>query len=193
MFNMQSARKRGELYVGLWLPEPAIADGGFGGAVNPLESGTGKNGNPANYIERQENITYVMLVILERLIAVERSVFLLRETLDFDYGEIADIVQKSEANCRKILSRAKEKLQGSAGEGDSAEANDPMRRNKEQAWVFAKAFMQAAPPCFAIWMAVLRPSPRLPPVIIEIVVMVTSSSQESFLITLPSAATCEEK
>lgn len=140
----QSARKRRELYVGQWLPEPAIADGGFGGAANALGSATGKNGNPANYIERQESITYVMLVILERLTAVERAVFLLRETLDFDYGDIADIVQKSEANCRKILSRAKEKLQGSAKEGDRAEATDPMRGNKDQAWAIAKAFIQTA-------------------------------------------------
>ncbi|WP_306795387.1 sigma factor-like helix-turn-helix DNA-binding protein, partial [Cohnella sp. GbtcB17] len=85
------------------------------------------------------NITYVMLVMLERLTAVERAVFLLRETLDFNYGEIADIVQKSEANCRKILSRAKEKLQGSAEEDGGAEAIDPMRRNEEQAWAIAKA------------------------------------------------------
>lgn len=136
----QSARKRREIYVGQWLPEPAITNGG-GGA---LGSATGKNGNPANYIERQENITYVMLVMLEKLTAIERAVFLLRETLDFDYQEIADIVQKSEANCRKILSRAKQKLQGSAGEGGGAEALDPMRRNEEQAWAYAKAFMQAA-------------------------------------------------
>jgi RNA polymerase sigma-70 factor (ECF subfamily) len=135
----QSARKRREFYVGQWLPEPAIADG-----AAALGSANGKSGNPANYIERQENITYVMLVMMERLTAVERAVFLLRETLDFDYGEIADIVQKSEANCRKIFSRAKEKLQGSGGEGGGAEAIDPMRRNEEQAWAFAKAFMQAA-------------------------------------------------
>ncbi|MDG0813836.1 sigma-70 family RNA polymerase sigma factor [Cohnella rhizosphaerae] len=140
----QSARKRREFYVGQWLPEPAISDGGVDGAPAALGSATGKNGNPAHYIERQENITYVMLVMLERLTAVERAVFLLRETLDFDYGEIADVVQKSEANCRKIFSRAKEKLQGLAGEGGGAEAIDPMRRNEEQAWAIAKAFIQAA-------------------------------------------------
>ncbi|SDE38746.1 RNA polymerase sigma-70 factor, ECF subfamily [Paenibacillus sp. UNCCL117] len=140
----QSARKRRELYVGQWLPEPAIAVDGVGCASGALGSATGKSGNPADYIERQENITYVMLVMLERLTAVERAVFLLRETLDFDYGEIADIVQKSEANCRKIFSRAKEKLQGSAVEGGGAEVIDPMRLNEEQAYAFAKAFMQAA-------------------------------------------------
>ncbi|MBD2845454.1 sigma-70 family RNA polymerase sigma factor [Paenibacillus sp. IB182496] len=140
----QSARKRHEFYVGQWLPEPAIADDEFGRAASPLGSATAESGNPANYIERQENITYMMLVMLERLNAVERAVFLLRETLDFDYGEIADIVQKSEANCRKIFSRAKEKLLGSTGEDGGAEAIDPMRLNEEQAWAFAKAFMQAA-------------------------------------------------
>jgi RNA polymerase sigma-70 factor (ECF subfamily) len=140
----QSARKRREFYIGQWLPEPAIRTGEGESAPALLGSANGGTGNPADYIERQENITYVMLVMLERLTAVERAVFLLRETLDFDYGDIADIVQKSEANCRKIFSRAKEKLQGSAKEGLSADAIDPMRRNEEQAWAFAKAFMQAA-------------------------------------------------
>lgn len=140
----QSARKRREFYVGHWLPEPAIADVGAGGVSAAPGAASDKSGNPADYIERQENITYVMLVMLERLTAVERAVFLLRETLDFDYGEIADIVQKSEGNCRKIFSRAKEKLQVSAGDGIGADEIDPIGRNEEQAWAFAKAFMKAA-------------------------------------------------
>lgn len=140
----QSARKRREFYVGQWLPEPAIADAGAGTPSAALGSAGNGTANPADYIERQENITYVMLVMLERLTAVERAVFLLRETLDFDYGDIADIVRKSEANCRKIFSRAKEKLHGSAEEGSGADTVDPIRRNEEQAWALAKAFMQAA-------------------------------------------------
>lgn len=138
----QSARKRREVYVGEWLPEPAVqyADGGGGSTL--LGGGDHVSDNPADYIERQENITYVMLVMLERLSAVERAVFLLRETLEFDYDEIASIVHKSEANCRKIFSRAKEKLQGRAeDEGKDVEA---LHRREEQAWAFAKAFIHAA-------------------------------------------------
>ncbi|MCR2807437.1 RNA polymerase sigma-70 factor [Paenibacillus soyae] len=97
--NLQSsARKRRETYVGNWLPEPDVAYG----AALPSD--------PLELWERNETITYAMLVMLEQLSGIERAVFLLRETLSFDYDEIAGIVGKSEANCRKIISRAKQKL-----------------------------------------------------------------------------------
>ena len=50
------------------------------------------------------------LVLLERLTPVERAVFLLREVFDYEYGEIAHIVGKSEANCRQIARRARESV-----------------------------------------------------------------------------------
>ncbi|WP_168121383.1 sigma-70 family RNA polymerase sigma factor [Paenibacillus sp. HB172176] len=96
----QSARVRREQYVGNWLPEPS---------VSYMDASSGFR-DPADQIERKESITYAMLVLMEELSGVERAVFLLRETLGYDYAEIADIVQKSETNCRKLFSRAKEKL-----------------------------------------------------------------------------------
>jgi RNA polymerase sigma-70 factor (ECF subfamily) len=50
------------------------------------------------------------LVLLESLSPVERAVFLLREVFDYDYQEIAQIVDKSEANCRQIFGRARKHL-----------------------------------------------------------------------------------
>src|SRR5690349_23890093 len=47
------------------------------------------------------------LMLLERLSPIERAVLLLHDVFDFDYAEIARIVDKSEANCRQLLSRAK--------------------------------------------------------------------------------------
>jgi RNA polymerase sigma-70 factor (ECF subfamily) len=55
-----------------------------------------------------------LLVVLQQLSPVERAVFLLREVLDYDYREIASILDKSEANCRKIYSRVKPKIQQEA-------------------------------------------------------------------------------
>jgi RNA polymerase sigma-70 factor (ECF subfamily) len=49
-----------------------------------------------------------MLTVLESLGPVERAVFLLREVFDYDYPEIAQVVERSEANCRKIFQRARE-------------------------------------------------------------------------------------
>jgi RNA polymerase sigma-70 factor, ECF subfamily len=48
--------------------------------------------------------------MLESLSPVERAVFLLREVFDYDYAEIAKIVEKSEANCRQIFGRARRHL-----------------------------------------------------------------------------------
>ncbi|MFF2889901.1 RNA polymerase sigma-70 factor [Paenibacillus sp. NPDC057967] len=96
--EQQSARKRRETYVGNWLPEPAVIYSDHG------------QGDPADKLEQTETITYAMLVMMENLSAIERAVFVLRETFAFDYSDIAEVVGKSEANCRKLLSRAKEKL-----------------------------------------------------------------------------------
>ena len=51
------------------------------------------------------------LVLLERLSPVERAVFLLRDVFDFGFDEIADIVGKSEENCRQIAVRARRHIQ----------------------------------------------------------------------------------
>ncbi|MDF2722050.1 MAG: polymerase sigma24 factor [Paenibacillus sp.] len=97
---LRSARKRREQYVGPWLPEPILTSGD-----EPLES-----------VVRGELLSYAMLVLLEKLTPLERAVFVLREALCFDYAAIAELVEKSEANCRKIVSRARGRLGISADE-----------------------------------------------------------------------------
>lgn len=120
---LKSARRRREAYVGNWLPEPVVT---FGGNAP---------GDPLAYWERNESVTYAMLVVLERLSGIERAVFLLREAFAFDYNEISEIVGKSEANCRKIISRAKEKL---------ASADQVPAFRNERADELARAFIVAA-------------------------------------------------
>ncbi|MGO4107006.1 RNA polymerase sigma factor SigJ [Paenibacillus sp. YAF4_2] len=90
--QLRSARKRRELYIGPWLPEPVFDDSSFEEA------------------ERHETLSYAMLVLLEKLTPAERAVFVLREALCFDYPAIAELTDKSELNCRKIMSRAKAKM-----------------------------------------------------------------------------------
>jgi RNA polymerase sigma-70 factor (ECF subfamily) len=48
--------------------------------------------------------------MLEKLSPLERAVFVLREVFDYDYSEIANIVSKSEANCRQAFHRARQRL-----------------------------------------------------------------------------------
>jgi RNA polymerase sigma-70 factor (ECF subfamily) len=49
-------------------------------------------------------------IVLSRLSPTERAVFLLREAFQMEYGEIAVLLDESEANCRQILKRSREKL-----------------------------------------------------------------------------------
>lgn len=103
----KSARKRREVYVGSWLPEP----------IRTPDAGTLEA-----MVVRRDLLSYAMLVLLERLTPTERMVFVLREALGFDYPEIAEVLDKREANCRKLMSRAKSKMGISEEEPIAAEA-----------------------------------------------------------------------
>lgn len=89
MNHLRSARVRREAYVGPWLPEPLLTSG---------------SPDPA---ELAESLTLAFLVLLESLSPVERAVFLLSEVFGYDAEEIAGMVEKSPANCRQILHRAR--------------------------------------------------------------------------------------
>ncbi|WP_214484117.1 RNA polymerase sigma factor SigJ [Bacillus sp. SM2101] len=90
---LKSSRKKRELYTGTWLPEPIV-----------------QNEDPLNHVMVEEDISIALLLLFESLNPIERAIFILREILEYDYKTVADIVQKSESNCRKILSRLKKEL-----------------------------------------------------------------------------------
>lgn len=92
--RLRSAAARREEYPGEWLPEPLLTDDGAT--------------DPAARAELSDSLSMAFLLVLERLGPVERAVFLLREVFGFEYGEIAAIVDKSEANCRQIAVRARQ-------------------------------------------------------------------------------------
>ncbi|KKB75145.1 MULTISPECIES: RNA polymerase sigma-70 factor [Bacillus] len=94
---LQSARKKREVYVGEWLPEPSLRL---------------PDQNPADLAEKEETVSYAFLVAMSRLNPVERAVFMFRDVFGYHYKEISSIIEKSEANCRKIHSRIKHKLSG---------------------------------------------------------------------------------
>jgi RNA polymerase sigma-70 factor, ECF subfamily len=96
--QLQLARRKRELYVGPWLPEPI------------LTSMTAETLDPAEHVDRNESISLAFLVLLEQLQPFERAVFLLREVFEYDFAEIATILGKSEAACRRSFSRAKHHL-----------------------------------------------------------------------------------
>jgi RNA polymerase sigma-70 factor (ECF subfamily) len=94
--HLRSARVRREAYVGPWLPEPLLSDGGADLRVD-LAAGA----------ELADDLSLAFLVVLERLTPDERAVFLLREAFDYTFADIAEIVGKTPANCRQIGARAR--------------------------------------------------------------------------------------
>jgi RNA polymerase sigma-70 factor (ECF subfamily) len=92
---LSSSRIIRETYLGPWLPEPLLDD------YNPAMS------NPNNKLNNYDSISMAFLVLLESLTPLERAVFILREVFDYEYSEIASILERSEAACRKVFSRAK--------------------------------------------------------------------------------------
>jgi RNA polymerase sigma-70 factor (ECF subfamily) len=90
--ELRSARARREQYVGEWLPEPIITDGGD---------------DPAQHAEMADSLSLAMLVLLESLSPEQRAVLLLHDVFDYAYPEIAAIIGTSEDNVRQLATRAR--------------------------------------------------------------------------------------
>ncbi|MCU1280744.1 MAG: polymerase sigma-70 factor [bacterium] len=58
-------------------------------------------------LESVEQISMAFVVMLERLSPAERAVLLLHEVFDYEHEEIATLVSRSPAACRKLLERAR--------------------------------------------------------------------------------------
>lgn len=78
-------------YVGAWLPEPIQMR---------IEADIDTK------LSRASSLTMAFLFLLERLTPKERAAYILREIFDTPYAEIADVLELSEAACRKLVSRA---------------------------------------------------------------------------------------
>ena len=104
--HLRSARVRREEYVGEWLPEPLLVDPGP---------------TPADEAEMSDTLSLAFLVLLESLSPLERAIFLLHEVFGYQYGEIAQVVGKSEDNCRQIAVRARRAIDAGRPRFDPSE------------------------------------------------------------------------
>ena len=92
---------RRETYVGPWLPEPVLT-----GTAGPLLASPA--GDPADEAERAASVSLALLVVLETLSPLERTVFVLHEAFAYSYGEIAEILDRTPAAVRQLAHRARE-------------------------------------------------------------------------------------
>ena len=88
-----------------------------------------------------------MLMLLERLTPVERAVFVLRESFDLDYGEIAEIVDRGEDNCRQILTRARRRWRRMRGRASRSTPRAARRSPPASSPPPATATSTASSPC----------------------------------------------
>jgi RNA polymerase sigma-70 factor (ECF subfamily) len=89
---LTSARARREVYVGPWLPEPVLDTAALA---------------PDSRTELAEDLSFALLLTLERLSPLERCAFLLHDVFDFSFGEVASALERSEAACRQLAARAR--------------------------------------------------------------------------------------
>jgi RNA polymerase sigma-70 factor (ECF subfamily) len=75
-----------------------------------LENLSSQSRSPAEQAEFTDALSEALKTVLGNLAPAERVVFLLREAFEFDYADIALVVDRSEENCRQILRRARERL-----------------------------------------------------------------------------------
>ncbi|MES1209288.1 MAG: sigma-70 family RNA polymerase sigma factor [Pseudomonadota bacterium] len=85
--HLKSASHRREQYVGTWLPEPVVA-------------------SPAQTLA--DDLSVALLLALERLSPLERAAFLLHDVFDMDYPDVAAAIERGEAACRQLVTRARE-------------------------------------------------------------------------------------
>jgi len=118
--ELRSARVRRERYVGDWLPEPLVAE---------------TTDDPAGHAETADSLSLAMLVLLESLSPEQRAVLLLHDVFGYGYGEITDIVGKSEDNVRQLAARARRHV---------TERRPRFESSREQRQALAQRFFAAA-------------------------------------------------
>ena len=126
--QLESARVKREEYIGPWLPEPVLTESGIDMTIDATSL------SPAQQTELHESIALAFLVLLEQLTPIERAIVLLHDVFDYEYAEISEIIEKDEAACRQILSRAKKHL---------ADHRPRFKSTREQQRQFLDQFMQA--------------------------------------------------
>lgn len=92
--TLKSARHKREQYIGTWLPEPVDARHEI--ALNAVEDGI--------------DISFAIMLTLEQLSPLERAAYLLHDLFDMEFDEIAKVLERNVATCRKLASRARQHL-----------------------------------------------------------------------------------
>lgn len=98
--RLRSAALQREQYVGVWLPEPFLDD----------STAVDDSPGPEQQAEFAQDVSVAFMLALERLSPLERAAFLLHDVFDLGYEEIARHLDRHEATCRQLISRARKRV-----------------------------------------------------------------------------------
>ncbi len=106
--RLRSARAKREVYVGPWLPEPVVSE---------------SKDDPEAAATLADDISFALMLALERLAPLERAAFLLHDVLDVPFAEVAQTLGRAEPAVRKLATRAREHVRdsGRRSRGDPQE------------------------------------------------------------------------
>lgn len=103
--RLRSARAKREVYVGPWLPEPVVSNG---------------REDPEAAATLADDISFALMLALERLAPLERAAFLLHDVLDVPFAEVAQALGRAEPAVRKLATRAREHVRDAGRRSRSA-------------------------------------------------------------------------
>ncbi len=90
--RLKSAKTQREIYVGPWLPEPVFdAEGLAADAATELA----------------DDLSFALLLALDRLSPLERAAFLLHDVFDMPFADVAAMLERTEVSCRQLATRAR--------------------------------------------------------------------------------------
>jgi RNA polymerase sigma-70 factor (ECF subfamily) len=112
--QLKSARRRREVYVGPWLPEPVVE---------------------AQEAPELDDITLPLMLALERLSPLERAAFLLHDVFGAPFEEVADTIGRTPAAARQLASRARTHVRA---------ARPRFETSRERGMEIAEAFFAAS-------------------------------------------------
>lgn len=117
--RLRERDRRRETYVGPWLPEPRVHAVGS---------------DPADSAATADEVSYALLVVLDRLTPEQRVAFVLHDVFGEPFDRVGQVLGRNPAAARQLASRARRRVRDAA---PPSEVDDASR------WALVEAFLDA--------------------------------------------------
>lgn len=124
-----SARARRERYVGEWIPEPLANSAEWRDervSARPID--------PADRVTLDESVNMALLVVLDSMTPAERVAFVLHDVFRYSFAEVAEILGRTPAACRKLASSGRRRVSAARPTVTPKAQRAEVVRNFKKAW-----------------------------------------------------------